>query len=177
MRFDALFNENPRNATLGFNAWCVWVINTFQFVAFNWLQERFQVLEHLLRRSVWRVTLNRFAALVDDELGEVPLDGVEQQAALFLLQILPQWMCAFAIHVNLFEQVKLNFAIASEALNFLSVARLLVVELIARERENAQTYDKWGRNIGLQSHSHSAIQIQAQVKAEISREVCKLRHI
>lgn len=99
-----------------------------------------QILEHLLGRGIRRVTFNRFSVLVDNELCEIPLDGIEQRAALLLLQILIQGMRALAIHVNLLEQIEIDLSIASEALNLLGIAWLLVAELVARKRENAETF-------------------------------------
>lgn len=103
------------------------------------LQESFQVLQHLLRRSCRRVSLNRLAILVDNKLGEVPFDSVEKHAALFFFQILPQRMGFLAVHVNLFEQIELDFTVGDEALDLFGVAGFLMVELIARESENAKT--------------------------------------
>lgn len=103
------------------------------------LEECLQVLDHLLRRRSGSVALDRLAILVDDELGEVPLDAVEQHSALFLLQILPQWVGGLAVDVDLLEEVKLNLAVASEALDLFSISGFLVVELVAWEGENAET--------------------------------------
>jgi hypothetical protein len=85
------------------------------------------------------VALDGIAVLVDDELGEVPLDGVEQGAALLLLQVLEEGMSSLSVDINLLEQIELHFSVASEALNLLAITRLLVSELIARKRENAET--------------------------------------
>lgn len=105
-------------------------------------QERLQVLQHLFGRCALRVTLNWLAVFVDDELGKVPLDPVEEEAALLFLQILPQWMSSLAIHLKLLEQVKLDLAVANRALNLLVIAGLLAVELVTGKCENAETFDK-----------------------------------
>lgn len=85
------------------------------------------------------MTFHRLSILVDDELCEVPLNGVDQSSALFLLQVFVQWMSGLAVHIDLFEQIKVDFAVADEALDFFSVAGLLMTELIAWKSENTQT--------------------------------------
>lgn len=103
------------------------------------LQKSFQVLQHLLRRSCRSVSLNRLAILVDNELGEVPFDSVEKHATLLLLQVLPQRVGRLAVHVNLVEQIELDFPVSDKALDLFGGAGFLVIELIARESENAKT--------------------------------------
>ena len=102
----------------------------------------FQVLEHFLGGSVGRVTFDWLSVLVDDEFCEIPLDGINQSSALFFLQVLEKWVGVFAVDVNLIEQIEVDLAILNEALNFLSIARLLMTKLIARESENSQTCGK-----------------------------------
>jgi hypothetical protein len=52
-----------------------------------------QFLNLLLHFGDWVVggggAVDGLALLVDDELGEVPFDGVHQKAGLFILQVLP----------------------------------------------------------------------------------------
>lgn len=102
----------------------------------------FQVLEHFLRGSVGRVTFNWLSVLVDDELCEIPLDGIDQSSALFFLQVLEKWMGVFSVDVNLIEQIEVDLAILNEALNFFGIAWLLMTELITGESENSQTCKK-----------------------------------
>jgi hypothetical protein len=83
------------------------------------------------------VTFNWFSILVNNELCKVPLDAVEQHAALFLFQILPQGVRFLAIDVKLLEQIKLDFVVADKALNLFGIAGFLVIELITRESKNA----------------------------------------
>ena len=47
--------------------------------------------------------------LVDDELGEVPLDGVDEEARLLLLQEGPQGRGAAAVHIYLGKHVELKW--------------------------------------------------------------------
>ena len=49
----------------------------------------------------WSNPCNGFPVLVDDKLGEVPLDPRAQEAALLLLQPFPQWSCVVTIHIHL----------------------------------------------------------------------------
>ena len=85
------------------------------------------------------MTFNWFAILVDNKFGEIPLDAIEQETALFFLQILPQWMSTLAVDINLLEQVKLDLTVTDKALNFFGVAWLLVIELITGKGENAKS--------------------------------------
>jgi hypothetical protein len=85
------------------------------------------------------MTLDWFSVLINDELCEVPLDGINQSSALFFLQVLEQWMSFLAVDVKLLEQVEVYLAILHEALNFFGVARLLMTKLVAGESENTQT--------------------------------------
>lgn len=98
-----------------------------------------QVLQHLLGRGGWRKALNGLSILVDDKLGEVPFDGVDERSSLLLLQVLVQRMSFLAVHINLVEQIEIHFVIASKALNFFSIAWLLMTKLITWKGENAQT--------------------------------------
>ena len=49
-----------------------------------------------------------FPALVDNKLGEIPLDPGTQEAALLLLQPFPQWRRVFAIDIHL-GRVKIDW--------------------------------------------------------------------
>lgn len=123
----------------------IFVVSVQRIVIDASLQESFQVLQHLLRRGCRSVSLNRLAILVDNELGEVPFDAVEEHAALLLLQVLPQRMGCLAVHLDLVEQIELDFAIGDKALDLFGVAGFLMVELIARESENAKTWRRGGK--------------------------------
>lgn len=86
------------------------------------------------------MALHRVAVLVHDKLGKVPLDGIEQGAALLLLQELPQRVRFVPVDVNLGEQIKLGaLLLLGELFNLLVGLRLLVRELVRRERQNAET--------------------------------------
>lgn len=98
-----------------------------------------QVLDELLRRCGGRVTLHRFAIFIDNKFREIPLDGIEERSTLLLLQILPQGMRLLAVHVDLLEQIEVDFTIFHETLDFLGVAWLLIAELIAGKGENSQS--------------------------------------
>ena len=49
----------------------------------------------------WSNSGDGFPVLVDDKLGEVPLDPRAQETALLLLQPFPQWSCVVTIHIHL----------------------------------------------------------------------------
>lgn len=94
---------------------------------------------HLLGRGRGSVALDGLSVLVNDELGEVPFNGIDQSPTLLLLQVLVQWVGAAAIDVNFLEQIEVDLSVLDEALDLFCVAGLLVAELVAREGENTQT--------------------------------------
>ena len=74
---------------------------------------------------------------VNNKLGEVPFDGVHQEALLFGFQKCPQGMSVIAVDVDLAEHVELDVVLASgELLDLLVCAGLLEPELVAREPQN-----------------------------------------
>uniref|UniRef100_A0A2M4DH48 Putative secreted protein n=1 Tax=Anopheles darlingi TaxID=43151 RepID=A0A2M4DH48_ANODA len=87
----------------------------------------------LHRASGRSVPAHRFAPLVHQKLGKVPLDRVNERAALALLQILPQWVRLLPVDVNLGEHVEAHVAALGELLDLCVRARFLATELIARE--------------------------------------------
>lgn len=106
-----------------------------------------QALQHLLWRGSCRLTLNGLSILVDNKLCEIPLDGINQSSALFLLQVLEQWMSFLSVDINLVEQVKVHLVILDEALDFFGVAWFLIAKLIAGEGENTQTCGEKRRKV------------------------------
>lgn len=54
------------------------------------------------------VTFDHLALLVHDELGEVPFYEASKSSTLLLLQVFPKGMRVVSVHVDLFEQVKLD---------------------------------------------------------------------
>lgn len=90
------------------------------------------------------MALHRNAVLVNDELGEVPLDQIHQEAALLFFHVLPDGVRLLSIHLHLLEQVKLHLAVPHKALDRLVVARLLVRKLVAGERQNTQSCNDGG---------------------------------
>src|ERR1019366_1128405 len=76
---------------------------------------------------------------VHQELGEVPLDAIAQQAALFALQELEDWMRVVAIDLDLREQREVHAVIElTEGLDLVIGARLLMAELIAGKAKHLQ---------------------------------------
>lgn len=84
------------------------------------------------------MALNRLSILVDDELSEIPLDGVKKCSALFFFQVFIQRVSVLAVDIDFVEQVEVYFAVASEALNLLGTSWLLMAELVARKSEDTQ---------------------------------------
>lgn len=99
----------------------------------------FELRDELLGRCGGRVTLHRFAIFIDNKLGEIPLDSIEESSTLLLLQILPQGMGLAAVHVDFLEQIEFDFTILCKTLDLFAGSGLLVAELIAGECENSQT--------------------------------------
>lgn len=98
-----------------------------------------QIIPQLQRAGLRSVPFHRLPLLVHDELGEVPLDGIEQRTALALLQELPQRVRFVPVDVDLREQVKLgSLLVPGEVLDLLVGTRFLVAELVARERQDAK---------------------------------------
>lgn len=80
------------------------------------------------------------SVFVDDKLGEIPLDRIEQSAALFLLEISPQRVGLVPVDVNLCEQIELGtFFLVSETFDLL-IATGLLLELVRRESKNAEAW-------------------------------------
>src|SRR3546814_7351390 len=87
-----------------------------------------------------RIPLDHPPVAADEELAEVPLDRIDaEQAALLLLQPLPQRMRAVAVDVDLGEHGEVH--VVGQRTEFPDrrlVARLLVAELVAGETQHHQ---------------------------------------
>lgn len=103
------------------------------------LEVLFELRDELLGRCGGRVTLHRFAIFIDNKLGEIPLDSIEESSTLLLLQILPQGMGLASVHVDFLKQIEFDFIILCETLNLFTGSGFLVAELIAGKCENSQT--------------------------------------
>src|ERR1017187_4879841 len=84
--------------------------------------------------------LHDSSLLVHEELGEVPLDGVTEDAALLALEKLVQRMSAVAVHFDFGEQGKVNAIVKlAKRLDVVVVAGLLVAELVAGKAEDFES--------------------------------------
>src|ERR1019366_908664 len=91
------------------------------------------------RRCHRRETLYDVALLVHQELGEVPLDAIAQQATLFALQKLEDRMRVVAVDLDLREQRKVHAVIdLAGGLDLVIGPGLLMAELVARKAEHLQ---------------------------------------
>src|ERR1039458_1574519 len=91
------------------------------------------------RRCHRRETLYDVSLLVHQELGEVPLDAIAQQAALFALQKLEDRMRVVAVDLDLGEQWEVHSVIdLAERFDLVIGARLLMAELVAGKAEHLQ---------------------------------------
>src|ERR1022692_912129 len=91
------------------------------------------------RRCRRSETLDDVAFLVHQELREVPLDAIAQQATLFALQKLEDRMRVVAVDLDLREQRKVHAVIdLAEGLDLVIGPGLLMAELVARKAEHLQ---------------------------------------
>lgn len=99
-----------------------------------------QLLDILLnaqRGSRWRIAVDDTPLLVNQELGEVPLDAVAEKATFARLQELVQGRSIVAIDINLVKNWVLGLeASAGKLDNLLIAARLLPSKLIAWESQD-----------------------------------------
>ena len=80
------------------------------------------------------------ALFVNHKLGEVPLDGVHQEASLLVFQIDPKRMGVSSIHIDLAEHVKGDVVLlCGKLLDLFIRARFLSPKLVAGEPKNTQT--------------------------------------
>lgn len=86
---------------------------------------------------------NRLAILVDDELGEVPLDEAAQGAALLVLEVFPERLGLVSVHVSLLEDVTELCLRGEEVADYVFAGSwLLAIELVAGESQDFKTYKK-----------------------------------
>src|SRR5690606_16600585 len=100
-------------------------------------ESRLDVSGEVGRGSLRRIPLDHPTVAADEELGEVPLDPVPEQAALLLAQPREQRVRVAAVDVDLGEHRE-GHAVArlAERRDLLLGARLLTPELVAREPEH-----------------------------------------
>lgn len=84
------------------------------------------------------IAVHRLSVLVHHELGEVPLDGIHQEARLLVLEVLPQRVCPVAIDIHLAEHVELHVELLGKLLYLCLSAGLLTPELVAGKSEDAK---------------------------------------
>ena len=89
----------------------------------------------------WRKSSHWLAFFVHHKFGKVPFYGIKEGATLFLFQIVPKWMCIFAIDINFTEEIKafakFNTFSGCKSLDFSISSRLLTTKLIAGKCKDA----------------------------------------
>lgn len=85
------------------------------------------------------VAVHGLPLLVHQELGEVPLDGVNQEARLLVLEVLPERVRPVPVDVHLAEHVELHVELLHKLLYVCLRAGLLTPELVAGKSEDAKT--------------------------------------
>src|SRR4051794_13852983 len=99
----------------------------------------FDVGGDLLRRRRGAVALDHGAVLADQELGEVPLDLVAEDAALLLPQPGEQRVRVVAVDVDLLEHREADAVVAlAERADLVVAAGVLAAELVAGEAQHDQ---------------------------------------
>src|SRR5271165_4523246 len=91
--------RNPRNSSVRIRVHPWLTVLTFP-------QQLLNLRLDCRRRCRWSVTLDHVSFLVHQELGEVPLDAVAEQAALFAFQKLEDRMRILAVDLDFREQWK-----------------------------------------------------------------------
>lgn len=85
-------------------------------------------------------TLYRFAVLIDEELGEIPLHAAAKEAAQFAFEVLEHRMGVATVHIDFLEHREAHAVIDLAKLADLTGSTgLLVAELVARETEHNDT--------------------------------------
>ena len=82
--------------------------------------------------------LDVFRLILDEELGETPLQVFSREC--YLTQLLVKRVTIVAFHLNLTEKRELDTFAQSECFDVCVGARLLSTELIAREEEDLETF-------------------------------------
>lgn len=82
--------------------------------------------------------------LIEQKLGEIPLDIIGQEAlAIFLLlHPRPQWMCILAVYITLGGEIALIVVLGDELFHTGVVEGFLTAELIAWEDDEFDAF--WG---------------------------------
>lgn len=71
---------------------------------FHWLLEiLFQVFFNAQRRSCACISVDYIALTINQKLGKVPFDSIDQKAGCFFFQICPQGMSIATVYINLAE--------------------------------------------------------------------------
>ncbi len=103
-------------------------------------QQLLNVRTNPLRRRRGRVALHHLAILVDQKLGEIPLDGIAEQAALFAFQKFVERMFVSTVDIDLGEQRKIDPIIdLAKRLDLVVIAGLLMSKLVAGEGKRFET--------------------------------------
>jgi len=98
-----------------------------------------QILLQCKRFRVRSIPGDHLTLLVYDELGKVPLYEFAEEAALLVLEVLPDWVRVVPVDVNLGKHVKLcTIRLRRKLFYFLVRSWLLTTKLVAREGEDAE---------------------------------------
>jgi hypothetical protein len=104
------------------------------------LQILFQVFFNTRRRSSACISVDHIALTINQKLGKVPFDSIEQKARCFFLQICPQGMGIATIYINLLEQSKCNSSLPGKFFNVCFSTWFLPAKLITRECQDFQSF-------------------------------------
>uniref|UniRef100_A0A8D8SDY7 Uncharacterized protein n=1 Tax=Cacopsylla melanoneura TaxID=428564 RepID=A0A8D8SDY7_9HEMI len=85
------------------------------------------------------MTLDGNTVLVNNELGEVPLDGINQSSSLLVLQKFEQRSSIVPVDLDLFEKIKIDVPLFGELTDLICITWLLSSELITRESQDSKS--------------------------------------
>ncbi|KAF1766672.1 hypothetical protein GCK72_006630 [Caenorhabditis remanei] len=104
------------------------------------LESCLDILLHVLWLGGWRVSLDDVSVSADEELGEVPLDSIDQESSFLLLQELVQWVRIVSVDIDLLEKSWLKLELVSDESCDVDLARwFLASELVAWEGEDLES--------------------------------------
>lgn len=123
-----------------FNYISSYVIMILKILVLKCLENFRDVLDNVFRLGGRCIPLYWLSILVNQELGEVPLDGIKTQStSLFTLQIFVEWMGIVSIDFDFSKDIPFNIILLQEFFYVNRTSRFLIVELIAGKSQDFQS--------------------------------------
>jgi len=103
------------------------------------IQQLLNISHHIVRRNRRSVAFHWHAVAIDEKLGEIPLNSVDQRTTLLLLQPLKQRMSIATVYVHLRVHIKCDTELLmNPTFDLRFIPRFLATKLIARKCSNAK---------------------------------------